>query len=29
MPLDRRKDPRTGVFQDQSLDFQFTIGNFF
>ncbi len=29
MPLDRRKDPRTGAYTDQSLDFQFTIGNFF
>jgi len=29
MPLDRRKDSRTGVYTDQSLDFQFTIGNFF
>jgi outer membrane protein insertion porin family len=29
IPLDRRKDPRTGAYSDQALDFQFTIGNFF
>ncbi len=28
-PLDRRKDPVTGAYTDQSVDFQFTIGNFF
>jgi outer membrane protein insertion porin family len=28
-PLNRRKDPVTGEFIDQPLDFQFTIGNFF
>jgi outer membrane protein insertion porin family len=28
-PLDRRKDPLTGEHIDESLDFQFTIGNFF
>jgi len=28
-PLDRRKDPVTGNYIDQALDFQFTIGNFF
>ncbi|MFO0584040.1 MAG: outer membrane protein assembly factor BamA [Anaeromyxobacter sp.] len=29
IPLDRRKDPSTGVYLDNALDFQFTIGNFF
>jgi len=29
IPLDRRKDPRSGAYTDQALDFQFTIGNFF
>ncbi len=28
-PLNRRKDPVTGTYIDQPLDFQFTIGNFF
>ena len=28
-PLDRRRDPVTGAYIDQPLDFQFTIGNFF
>jgi outer membrane protein insertion porin family len=28
-PLDRRRDPVTGSYIDQPLDFQFTIGNFF
>jgi outer membrane protein insertion porin family len=28
-PLDRRKNPVTGVVEDDSVDFQFTIGNFF
>jgi outer membrane protein insertion porin family len=28
-PLNRRRDPLTGVHIDQPLDFQFTIGNFF
>ena len=28
-PLDRRRDPVTGQYIDQSVDFQFTIGNFF
>ncbi len=28
-PLDRRKDPITGQYIDQPVDFQFTIGNFF
>jgi outer membrane protein insertion porin family len=28
-PLDRRKDPVTGVVVDDAVDFQFTIGNFF
>ena len=28
-PLNRRKDPVTGSYIDQPLDFQFTIGNFF
>lgn len=28
-PLDRRKDPITGQYIDEPLDFQFTIGNFF
>jgi outer membrane protein insertion porin family len=28
-PLDRRKDRLTGGFEDEPLDFQFTIGNFF
>lgn len=29
LPLDRRKDPNTGAYTDQGVDFQFTIGNFF
>jgi outer membrane protein insertion porin family len=29
IPLDRRRDPATGVYLDNALDFQFTIGNFF
>ena len=29
IPLDRRKDKLTGKYEDQPLDFQFTIGNFF
>ncbi len=28
-PLNRRKDPVTGHYTDDPLDFQFTIGNFF
>jgi outer membrane protein insertion porin family len=28
-PLDRRRDPITRRYQDEPLDFQFTIGNFF
>jgi outer membrane protein insertion porin family len=28
-PLNRRKDPITGNYIDQPVDFQFTIGNFF
>ncbi len=28
-PLNRRRDPVTGTYIDQPLDFQFTIGNFF
>jgi outer membrane protein insertion porin family len=28
-PLNRRKDPISGAYLDQPLDFQFTIGNFF
>jgi outer membrane protein insertion porin family len=28
-PLNRRKNPATGEFEDESVDFQFTIGNFF
>jgi outer membrane protein insertion porin family len=28
-PLDRRRDPITGVFIDPPVDFQFTIGSFF
>jgi outer membrane protein insertion porin family len=28
-PLNRRKDPITGYYLDQPVDFQFTIGNFF
>jgi outer membrane protein insertion porin family len=28
-PLDRRRDPLTGSYVDDALDFQFTIGNFF
>ena len=28
-PLDRRKNPVTGVVEDDAVDFQFTIGNFF
>jgi len=28
-PLDRRRDPITGVYLDAALDFQFTIGSFF
>jgi outer membrane protein insertion porin family len=29
IPLNRRKDPYTGAYLDQPIDFQFTIGNFF
>ena len=29
IPLNRRKDPITGVELDSAVDFQFTIGNFF
>jgi outer membrane protein insertion porin family len=29
IPLNRRKDPITGVYLDSAVDFQFTIGNFF
>jgi outer membrane protein insertion porin family len=29
IPLNRRKDPLTGDYLDQAVDFQFTIGNFF
>ncbi len=29
IPLNRRKDPVSGAYVDQPLDFQFTIGNFF
>ena len=29
IPLDRRLDRLTGVYQDSAIDFQFTIGNFF
>jgi len=29
IPLDRRRNPSTGEYIDKSLDFQFTIGNFF
>jgi outer membrane protein insertion porin family len=29
IPLDRRRDEQTGVYLDNKLDFQFTIGNFF
>ena len=29
IPLDRRKDPQTGKYIDNPVDFQFTIGNFF
>ena len=29
IPLNRRRDPVTGAWLDQPLDFQFTIGNFF
>ncbi len=29
IPLNRRRDPLSGVYLDQSVDFQFTIGNFF
>jgi outer membrane protein insertion porin family len=29
IPLNRRRDPLTGVYIDQAVDFQFTIGNFF
>jgi outer membrane protein insertion porin family len=29
IPLNRRKDPVSGAYIDQPLDFQFTIGNFF
>ncbi|MGC3997428.1 MAG: BamA/TamA family outer membrane protein [Anaeromyxobacter sp.] len=29
IPLDRRKDPVTGAYIDNAVDFQFTIGNFF
>ena len=28
-PLNRRKNPHTGAYEDESVDFQFTIGNFF
>jgi outer membrane protein insertion porin family len=28
-PLNRRRDPVTGDYIDEPLDFQFTIGNFF
>jgi outer membrane protein insertion porin family len=28
-PLNRRKNPVTGVVEDDAVDFQFTIGNFF
>jgi outer membrane protein insertion porin family len=28
-PLNRRKDPISGAYLDQPVDFQFTIGNFF
>jgi len=28
-PLNRRRNPATGAFEDESVDFQFTIGNFF
>ncbi len=28
-PLNRRSDPATGIYYDQPVDFQFTIGNFF
>ncbi|HEU4385648.1 MAG TPA: outer membrane protein assembly factor BamA [Anaeromyxobacteraceae bacterium] len=28
-PLNRRRDPLTGLYIDQASDFQFTIGNFF
>jgi outer membrane protein insertion porin family len=28
-PLNRRRDPITGAYLDQPVDFQFTIGNFF
>ncbi len=28
-PLNRRRDPLTGVYLDNPVDFQFTIGNFF
>ena len=29
IPLDRRRDPQTGKYIDNPVDFQFTIGNFF
>jgi outer membrane protein insertion porin family len=29
IPINRRRDPLTGAFLDSSVDFQFTIGNFF
>jgi outer membrane protein insertion porin family len=29
IPLDRRRDPITGVYIDAPMDFQFTIGSFF
>ena len=28
-PLDRRQNPATGEYEDEAVDFQFTIGNFF
>ncbi len=29
IPIDRRRDPITGVYLDNAIDFQFTIGSFF
>jgi outer membrane protein insertion porin family len=29
IPINRRKDPYSGIYLDQPIDFQFTIGNFF
>ncbi len=29
IPIDRRRDPVTGSYIDQAVDFEFTIGNFF